>query len=58
MGEIYGSNIDYILNDLLVTYYTLQDKINSFEYYKSIIDDDFHPDFIKAKVSMWSCKTV
>lgn len=53
MKEIYGSTIYSSLNRILITYYTLQENINTFEYYKKrIIGEDIilhHPDFIKAK---------
>lgn len=52
MKEIYGCNIDACLNRILMTYYTLNDNIKSFEYYRDNIDNDeilHHPDFIKAK---------
>ena len=52
MKEINSINIDSVLNRILLTFYTLNDHINTFEYYKRNIGDDVilhHPDFIKAK---------
>lgn len=53
MKYIYGCNIDSCLNKLLIEYYTLQQYIDQFEYYRdNIIGEDQilnDLDFIEAK---------